>query len=100
MIRPPNPASDTANVDALLADVRGMRRRLDELEAAVATGVKGRTGAVSAFTGGSTTLTATMDGGGTAQCRYLSGYTPVVGHRGLILIWPGVNLWVGRDSIP
>jgi hypothetical protein len=98
MIRPPNPASDTANVDALLAEVRALRARLTELEAAVATGVRGRTGAVSAV--GTNTLTAALDGGGTAQCRYPFGYTPVTGHRGLILIWPGVNLWVVRDSIP
>lgn len=100
MIRPPNPAGETANIDRLLAEVKSLRSDLNELAAAVATAAKGRTGVVSAYTGGSATLTATLDGGGSAQCRYIQGYTPAVGHKGLILVWPGVNLWLGRDSIP
>lgn len=100
MIRPGNPASETAVVDRLLDQVRELRAQVADLGNAVATSTKGRTGVVSAYVAAAPTLTATLDGGGTAICRFIQGYSPAVGHKGLVLVWPGVNLWLGRDSIP
>jgi len=62
----------------------------------------GRRGQVTAYVGGSTTLTATLETGGTAVCRWIpnNGYTPAVNHFGLVLVTPSANWWLGQDSIP
>ena len=57
---------------------------------------------ITAYVGGSTTLTATLETGGTAVCRWIpnNGYTPAVNHYGLVLVTPSANWWLGQDSIP
>lgn len=93
-----NPAEDNAEVRRLLQRVR-------ELEDAVKAW-RERTyclrATVTAFTGGSTTLTVAFTSGEAAEVRYLrdTGYTPAVGHKGWVLCGPEGNVWLGRDSVP
>lgn len=93
-----NPAQDAAELRKLMARVADLERQaMQQRELNY-----GQRAQISAYTSGSPTFTVTFESGDTAQVRMAidTGYTPQVGHYGLVIVTPDACWWVGRDSVP
>ena len=78
------PADQGNELGNLLARVADLESRQDRLERQYR--VTGSAATVTAFIGGSTTCTVQYTATGTTgSVRYLFGYTPVVGHGGVVV---------------